>query len=233
MKPPERAPALGRDDEERVRQFLSTHPDFFARNPELVERLIVPHECGPAQSLIEHQVALLRVRNRKLERRLAELIKTARDNESLHGRVHGLGLRLLECRDTDTLFDVLYHGLSRDYRVDAVMVRVRVNESQAARLSRPEFVAEPAAAAACPALAVRSAVCGVLSEEVRVGLFGWPVESAGSGVLIPLSAGGHQGVLALASRDAKRFHAQMGTTFLEQLSSLLSHALGHLLAEQH
>ncbi len=233
MKPPERSPALGKDDEERVRQFLSTHPDFFARNPELVERLIVPHECGPAHSLIEHQVALLRVRNRKLERRLTDLIKTARDNESLHARVHGLGLRLLGCEDAGTLFDVLYHGLSRDFRVDEVKVRVRVSEHQAARLVRPEFVPSSSDVCETYALFPGNAQCGVLSKDVRVGLFGWPVESSGSGVLIPLSIADHIGVLGLASRDAKRFHAHMGTTFLEQLSSLLSHAIGPLLAEPH
>lgn len=232
MKQSQRSPALGKEDEERVRQFLGTHPDFFARNPALVERLIVPHECGPALSLIEHQVTLLRVRNRKLERRLQELIKNARDNESLHGRVHGLGLRLLECGDPDSLFDVLYHGLSRDFRVDAVTVRISVPLEKAERLRRPEFVIGDSRLEGLGQVVseLGKPECGLLSEDVRNKLFGWSPESVGSGVLIPFCVNGRQGVLGLASRDARRFHAQMATTFLEQLSGVLAHALGDLLA---
>ena len=239
MKPTGRSSILGKNDEDRVRHFLSAHPDFFARNPSLVERLIVPHACGPAQSLIEHQVALLRVRNRKLERRLQELMANARDNESLHARVHALGLRLLGCTDADVLFDVAYHTLCKDFRADAVSVRVRVSADKAQALGRIEFVSKPEAAGTeadrTQADGVQmlfnlaSSQCGILSEGARVGLFGWPAASAGSGVLVPLQVLGQPGLLGLASRDAQRFHAHMGTTFLDQLAGMLSLSLARLL----
>lgn len=227
MKPPERSRTLGKADEERVRQFLSTHPDFFARNPDLVERLIVPHACAPAQSLIEHQVALLRTRNRRLERRLQELIANARDNESLHRRVHALGLRLLECGDAHALFDVLYEALRHDFRADAVAVRVLVRARPAAG-GREEFIdPERAHAGGLGSLLVlEGARCGQLETAEKAGLFSWPPGDAGSRVLVPMRVCGRPGVFGLASRDPQRFHTQMGTTFLEQLASVLAIALG-------
>jgi uncharacterized protein YigA (DUF484 family) len=231
MKPPEQPHLLATGDEDGVRQFLGTHPDFFVRNPELVERLMVPHPCGSAQSLIEHQVGLLRVRNRKLERQLEELLATARDNENLHKRVWALGIRLLESEDPQVMFDVLYHGLCRDFRADSVAVRVRVTGVIGA--PRAEFVAdiEPGLDNVeedlARVLSIEQAQCGTLDPDVCQVLFGWP--GGGSGVLVPIQVQGRGGILGIASRDANRFHDGMGTTYIEQLGGMLALALKRLL----
>ena len=62
-----------------VAAFLEQHPDFFKRHPELSERIRVPHECGDAVSLITYQVQLLREQNRRLGKRLEDLVRVARD----------------------------------------------------------------------------------------------------------------------------------------------------------
>ena len=231
---------LDKEDETRVRKYLATHPDFFARNPELVERLIVPHACGPAESLIERQVALLRVRNRKLERQLHELIENARDNESLSRRIHGLGLRLLSCQDFESLFDMLYHALCREFRADAVSVRVGCDADTreltlpgpvGRSAERPEFVSAdgPSWASLREVVDLAGARCGTLDPTARSALFGWNEQGEGSGILIPMRIEHRPAVLGLASHDPQRFHQGMGTTILEQLGGMLALALGTLL----
>ena len=45
---------------EEVRAFLLKHPDFFANNPDILERLVSPHEEKGAVSLVERQSEQLR-----------------------------------------------------------------------------------------------------------------------------------------------------------------------------
>lgn len=234
MKPPNQSRLSSPGDERQVRQFLMTHPDFFARNPELVERLLVPHACGPAESLIERQVALLRTKNRELERQLTQLIANARDNEALHERIHLLGLRLLECSEPNVLFDILYHSICRDFRADAVGIRVVVDANVVATMNggeRVEFIADDDEETVCSfgsLLELSQAECGPLRADARTALFGWSGDGPGSGVLVPMSVQGRPGVFGLASRDTQRFHSDMGTTFLQQLGGMLGMALGRL-----
>ena len=83
-----------------VKTFLEEHPDFLVEHPDLLETLQVPHGLdGPAVSLVERQVQVLRDRQVESRQRLAELVRNARDNETLVGRVHALALRLLHARD--------------------------------------------------------------------------------------------------------------------------------------
>ena len=62
MKQP--APEPPRPDtqlpEQAVVDYLTAHPDFFTRHPQLLRDLSLPHDSGNAVSLIERQVELLR-----------------------------------------------------------------------------------------------------------------------------------------------------------------------------
>ena len=48
--------------EKVVRSYLLKHPDFFDKNPEVLEAIELNHESGAAVSLIERQVEQLRAR---------------------------------------------------------------------------------------------------------------------------------------------------------------------------
>ena len=80
-----------------IKTFLEQHPDFLVEHPDLLETLQVPHGLdGPAVSLVERQVQVLRDRQAESRQRLAELVRNARDNEALVGRVHALALQPTE-----------------------------------------------------------------------------------------------------------------------------------------
>ena len=83
-----------------VAEYLEAHPEFFERNPSLVQRLRVPdvRGSGTTVSLLEKQVDVLRERNRTLERKLAEFIEVARQNDQLAARIHRLTTRLVHAR---------------------------------------------------------------------------------------------------------------------------------------
>ena len=68
-------------DEKTVADYLRDNPDFFQNNASLLATLEIPHTCGTAVSLVEHQVKVLRDQNRQLKRKLMDLVHVARDNQ--------------------------------------------------------------------------------------------------------------------------------------------------------
>src|SRR5690606_36444363 len=79
-------------DEAGVIEYLLQNPDFLERHPQLLAELRIPHPCGTAVSLLEHQARVLRERNRALQARLDELLAVARDNDRLAARTHPMTL---------------------------------------------------------------------------------------------------------------------------------------------
>ena len=62
--------------EKAVADYLRDNPDFFQNNTSLLATLQIPHGCGSAVSLVEHQVRVLRDQNRQLKRKLMDLVQT-------------------------------------------------------------------------------------------------------------------------------------------------------------
>jgi uncharacterized protein YigA (DUF484 family) len=194
-----------------VKTFLEQHPDFLVEHPDLLETLQVPHGLdGPAVSLVERQVQVLRDRQAESRQRLAELVRNARDNEALVGRVHALALRLLHARDAAGVAAQTEASMHEDFDV------------------RP---ARLLAAADIPP-AVRALVasgkprCGQLREDDRNALLDDAAAGIASMALVPIGADCRYGLLALGSTDAARFHPGMGTAFLERIGELVAAALG-------
>lgn len=192
-----------------VKTFLEQHPDFLVEHPDLLETLQVPHGLdGPAVSLVERQVQVLRDRQAESRQRLAELVRNARDNEALVGRVHALALRLLHAHDAAAVAAQTEASMHEDFDV------------------RP---ARLLAAADLPS-AVRALVasgkprCGQLREEDRTALLGDAAAGIASMALVPIGADCRHGLLALGSTDAARFHPGMGTAFLERIGELVAAA---------
>lgn len=192
-----------------VKTFLEQHPDFLVEHPDLLETLQVPHGLdGPAVSLVERQVQVLRDRQAESRQRLAELVRNARDNEALVGRVHALALRLLHAHDAAAVAAQTEASMHEDFDV------------------RP---ARLLAAADLPP-AVRALVasgkprCGQLREEDRTALLGDAAAGIASMALVPIGADCRYGLLALGSTDAARFHPGMGTAFLERIGELVAAA---------
>ena len=66
-------PTVTTNKEEQTIEYLKSAPDFFLKNPEILQYVEIPHESGPATSLVERQVSILRERNIDLRKRLKSL----------------------------------------------------------------------------------------------------------------------------------------------------------------
>lgn len=102
--------------------FLMSHPEFFVNNQEILPRLRIPHSSGNAVSLIEKQVSVLRSKCGTLENSLRDLIAVARDNESLHQRLHLLIQEIITAKNLEQIVTLTRSSLRENFNADDVHI---------------------------------------------------------------------------------------------------------------
>lgn len=106
--------------DETVLRFLTTNPEFFVNNQDILPRLRIPHESGKAVSLIEKQVSVLRTKCSTLENSLRDLISVARDNENLHQRLHVLLQEIVSAPSLEDIVALTRSSLRENFNADDV-----------------------------------------------------------------------------------------------------------------
>lgn len=214
-----------REDRGIVSHLLD-HTDFLERHPEVLEHLRLHHHSGSAVSLIERQVDILRARNQQLQQRLSSLLEVARENEARVWQLNTLARLLIVAENHGDIMGTLEACLKRDFDVDAVFVGIK---SAAAGQLAPGLHRLPSGD---PRLAhfndffrLGRVQCEALSQPASELLFADAGSQYRSVALVPLGKPVTRGMLALASRDGKRFEPDMGTMFLELLADLVAAAL--------
>ncbi len=223
--------------EDDIANFLVNTPDFFNRHAELLAavRLASPHGQR-AVSLQERQAEMLREKIRALELRMMELMRHGTDNEVLMERQHRWVKTLLMTTNARDLPHTIADQIQHDFMVPQVAIKVwDVIDT---------FQIEPFAVGVSQAVKEFAATLDVpyVGLNTDIDAVQWLVEpsAAKSVALIPLRATRLEdtphsaatapviGLLVLASPDAQRYHAGMGTAFIERLGDLASAALSHL-----
>jgi len=205
---------------EIVARYLTKYPDFLLKHPEVLEAIELPHESGSAVSLIEKQVMRLREQNRKLEKKLKQLIRVASENEQLMSRLHELTLELMGIEDIGRFFDRLSEALKNEFNADILNVtlfdrKVKAHDDTPVYFKRRD---EPDLQQFQPLLEKGETSCGRLNDAKLVFLFGSRANWVQSTALVPL---GEEGMMAIGSSDSARFYPGMGTLFLDLLASVV------------
>ena len=201
---------------QQVADYLIANPDFLRRHPEVLAQLQVEHNVGPAVSLIEHQVKILRAQVRGYNQQLKELILVARDNDQLVRRLHNFTLAMLECATMEELEETLNDAARAEFEADAMSLNLFAVPGEG------ELAQDPGAVLFREFIERDQPVCGALPREQLDYLFGPLVFDEGSVAIIPLRPGSLQGVLAIGSHDASRFDPGQGVDFLQRLGDLVS-----------
>lgn len=214
-----------------VAEYLEAFPEFFERNPGLLQRLRLPdgRGSGTTISLLERQVDVLRDRNRQLERRLAEFIDVGRSNDRLAAKIHRLTTRLVHARGIGHVVDAVEASLREDFDVQRSVLVLFRDDAALAALDSP-FIRLAAREAADirgfdALLAADKPRCGQVRDSQRDYLFGAGAVDIGSVALVPLGPGGRHGLLACGATDAQRFSPAISTDFLARIGELIAAAL--------
>lgn len=211
--------------EEAVGRYLEQTPEYFMRHPELLSALALPHQdTGSAVSLVERQVRVLRERHDRIARQLQELIGFARDNDQLGERVQRFALAMIDADSIDDVLDTAHDMLRQEFSLDGVAVRLTGNPRPAC--ARPEFTDadDQVLDGLLTRLVERNGLplCGAVHDAATLAaLFGAPSADIRSTAVIGITRHALRGVLVLASHDAQRFRADMGSVYLVRLGELL------------
>jgi len=209
--------------EREVADYLHKHPDFFQRHEHLLETLTLPHpHGGKAISLIERQVGLMREQKQLLKKQLHQLSQSARTNEMLLERLQAQILTLIDSTSIDDAMERMRKGLHDDFDADAVELHLFGEQEHEIRSDDPVLKHFQTV------LHNKRPICGHLRPEQLRFLFGERSEEIASAVLIPLCESPQDecmGLLGIGSKDAKRYHPEMGTLFVNHLGAVATRIL--------
>jgi uncharacterized protein YigA (DUF484 family) len=197
--------------EDDIADYLLATPDFFNRHAELLAAVQLTHpHSGRAISLADRQMELQRERYKALELKHGNLLRLGKENVQLANKLHQWMLGLLAqagsndhqeaieqlCTSLQTIFDV------------------------------PQACVDPSEALQNLASTMTAPICGLATGNffIEHNLAAALPDGANAASLaaIPLPS---VGLLVLASNDANRFTADMGTEFLTRLGELAHAAL--------
>ncbi len=224
MNPLEHMNPITEDD---IANYLVHHPDFFHRHAELLAsvRLASPHGQR-AVSLQERQAEMLRDKIRGLESRIMEMIRNGTENSGLNDRLLRWAAGLLATGDVGQLTQRMVEEVQTQFMVPQASLRLwqvcgdHAQADDAAHVS-PEIKAW--------ADTLSAPYCGAPAHAELTTWMPQP-DQVSSMAVVPLRAPEGQllGLLVLASPDAQRYHAGMGTDLLERIGQLAGAALTRL-----
>lgn len=222
----DKAKQADQDQEKNTVRYLRDNPDFFERHLDLLADMVLPHDSGNAVSLVERQVAILREQKDEHKKKLQFLIANAQQNEQLIKKLNILILDMMDATSLDQLLDLVEHRLSSDFSADEVVIRLLNSEVKSDKGSW-----------SADALAVfekvsdkRKPVCGRITEDQKA-LFDAAADKIHSVALLPLITADDSkqsiGLVAIGSKEATRFSADMDTLFLSHLAKVLTRVINH------
>lgn len=203
--------------EQKIVEYLEKNPDFFHYHDELLNSLRLNHNVYGSVSLVEKQILNLREKEQHLKEQLGILVKTANDNSDLLLKATEMTVTLIRTRSNQELVDAVQKRMLEDFGLDACKIWLfdpngtlnHVNYSDLytiQQLSDQKFITE-------------EPVCGRVTDS-SVQIFDGEKEIE-SYALIPLGEGAEMGVIALGSKDANLFTADLGTLFLRLIGDVM------------
>lgn len=214
--------------EDDIADYLSNTPDFFERHAQLLGavQLTSPHG-NRAVSLQERQAEMLREKIKALEHRLMDMVRHGTENVVTADRLQRWTSGLLATREPRGLPYQIVEQLQSIFLVPQAAIKVWDCESSYQNEAYAQWVSDDVKALAT---SLTAPYCGLNAGFDAANWLG-DASAAASLALIPLrtEAGAPAfGMLILASPDAARFSADMGTDFLERIAELASGALARL-----
>lgn len=212
-----------------IANYLVQTPGFFERHAELLGsvQLTSPHGQR-AVSLQERQMEMLRDKIKGLEHKIIEMIRHGQDNVTIADKLHRWTRALMVTANPAELPEVLVRELLHNFLIPQGGVRVWGSAEAFATMSFAQAVSDDVKSFAG---SLTVPYCGVNAGFEAAQWLEEP-KAAMSMALIPLRETGVTaafGMLVLASPDATRYTADMGTEFLGRIGELASAALSRLL----
>lgn len=198
-------------DEAQIVAWLKECPDFFSRHPNSLSAMKLPVDSGPAISLHQYQVRVLREEKSELSQKLGALLKNVKTNHKIHSDL----LRL-----AGNMISIARKGAETEAYLALIKQHFALFEVQLFEKERhPEAFKQLKSI-----LGKADSVClSAPDEELRASLFTDNASKVLSLAVVQVKSGrACRAYLVLAADDKERFKPGMGGEFLKLLAQLLS-----------
>lgn len=219
---PEKSVSQTKLNPQEVADFLIEHPDFLIQNPNVLEKMTLPHNEIGAISFVQKQQQLSRSKIALLESHSARLMSTAKQNEHIYKAFINLYMSLLECPDSKQLIYLLRAILLEQIELDGMkLVLFIASDEHAAELVESKSLYQDVL---LQRLSEDDFYFGRLKKQ-ELALFFTEEQAIKSVSLIRLGGLKDLGILAFGSIDDSHFQADMDTLFLAPMVKLINRLL--------
>jgi len=213
--------------DELISSYLLDNPDFFSRNPAILNSLQLADNYRGTVSLVERQQQQLRQKAHSLEEEITQLMAVANHNEQLFMLYSDLYLRLLDCQSANELLDCLHQTTTELLSLAGLKLWLKSEID----ISHDSIVENDCAGVMQNRLTNEDYYFGRLQQSEQQLIFSEP--KLGSVVLIKLTSdktAKELGFIAINSEDAEHFDPRMDTLLLNQFKKLVAKLLQNHLA---
>lgn len=211
---------------EKVAEYLIKHPDFFTDRDDLLGQLNLPHSSGDAVSLVEHQVSLLREKNREMRKQLDQFVAAASKNNEIFDKSQRLVLALIESQDPDQFFNALEESFKNDFKCIAYSLIIFSKRSQQINHFTSSVSSKSASEYVGQLMKRKEPTLGSLRPDEQDFLFRHASDRVNSAAVVSVRAGKKKiGLLSIGSEDPGYFEPGMGTLFIGFIADALARML--------
>ena len=198
-------------DEAQIVAWLKECPDFFSRHPNSLSAMKLPVDSGPAISLHQYQVRVLREEKSELSQKLGALLKNVKTNHKIHSDLLRLAGNMISIARKGAETEAYLVLIKQHFALFKVQLFEKERHPEAFKQLKS-------------ILGKADSVClSAPDEELRGSLFTDNASKVLSLAVVRVKSGrACRAYLVLAANDKERFKPGMGGEFLKLLAQLLS-----------
>lgn len=215
--------------EQEIVEYLIHTPAFFERHADLLTavQLHSPHS-GRTVSLQERQAEMLRDKIKSVEHRLMDMIRYGNENALIVDKLQRFTVSMLRAGRAAEIPEKIVKHMQDDFMVPQAAIKLwKVN----GLFSDRDFAQGASDEVVNFASSIHEPYCGI-NSDFEASKWLPDADLVSSMAMIALRQSPNHdafGMLVLGSPDPQRYHAGIGTDFLQRIGELCSAALTRLL----
>lgn len=209
-----------------IAQYLIENPNFFHENPDILDKIFLPHNNGSTVSLIEYQVTALKESSKETNNKLSELIENAKQNDFIFNITKELIIDLINAPDINSAFEIISSKLKNAFPAESTSTLLILNKNKINnQLIDEKFFRKLSSDNISLLNLEKSSLCGAIREDESIFIFGSSnniVKSAAiSARKIDLLSEEISILLAVGHHEINYYEKNTGTLFLDYLCEIL------------
>lgn len=216
---------------ESVSVYLTSNPDFFTQNHAVLKQLSIPHALtGNVQSLIERQVALLRVENKEIKKQLKKNSDLSITKNCIQQHVYQFTFDLLNTKTEIELYRLLKLNLGEWFSASWVKIFIFGSDKKAGHIGGIHILKNESILRFMfiEMLNRNKPLCSSLQVEQIQVLFNEDADKVKSNLIVPIRQENWHGLFVLGSSERNQYGVGEELDMLVFISELLSYKLQEL-----